>query len=161
MTLLFKMIYLLFMAAIFMLVPAQNATGQNGDNNSFSLQEFEWERRILVIAAPDRNAEAYRNSLTMLESNRSGMEERHMLIVLLPDSAEPSLMLKAGDQPEIDPQKLRNQLNLKPDQLSFLLIGKDGGVKMREQDSLSLKSVFNRIDQMPMRKQEMKKQGDY
>ena len=149
------------MATIFMIVPAQNANGQNGDDNSFSLQDYEWERRILVVAAPDRNAEAYRNILTTLESNRSGLEERHILIVLLPDNAEPSLMLKAGDQPEIDQQMLRDQLNLEPDQLSFLLIGKDGGIKMREQDSLSLESVFNRIDQMPMRKQEMKKQGDY
>jgi len=36
-----------------------------------------------------------------------------------------------------------------------LLIGKDGGVKLRSSEPVSMKDLFGLIDSMPMRQQEM------
>jgi hypothetical protein len=36
-----------------------------------------------------------------------------------------------------------------------LLIGKDGGVKLRSSEPVSVKDIFGLIDSMPMRRQEM------
>ena len=43
------------------------------------------------------------------------------------------------------------------DTFSVLLIGKDGGVKMRRDDIVSTREIFQLIDSMPMRQQEMRK----
>ena len=39
---------------------------------------------------------------------------------------------------------------------TFILVGKDGGEKLRSTKPVSLKKLFGTIDAMPMRKQEMK-----
>jgi hypothetical protein len=39
-----------------------------------------------------------------------------------------------------------------------ILIGKDGGEKLRSTSSISLQKLYNTIDAMPMRRQEMKHQ---
>ena len=36
-----------------------------------------------------------------------------------------------------------------------MLIGKDGGVKLRQEEPISVADLFALIDSMPMRKQEM------
>ena len=36
---------------------------------------------------------------------------------------------------------------------TFLLVGKDGGVKMKEGANVDLQAVFDEIDRMPMRQQ--------
>jgi hypothetical protein len=39
---------------------------------------------------------------------------------------------------------------------TYLLIGKDGGVKARAREAVPLDEVFRQIDSMPMRQQEMR-----
>ena len=41
----------------------------------------------------------------------------------------------------------------------MILVGKDGGTKMVCDNPVKLQEVFDRIDSMPMRRQEMKTKG--
>jgi len=51
----------------------------------------------------------------------------------------------------------RKHLSVPPGQFMVILIGKDGGEKFRQDRNVELKEIFNIIDAMPMRRQEMKK----
>ena len=41
-----------------------------------------------------------------------------------------------------------------------VLIGKDGGVKLRQEEPISVADLFALIDSMPMRKQEMRQRSE-
>ncbi len=47
--------------------------------------------------------------------------------------------------------------DIKPDQFAIILIGKDGGEKLRSFTVVQSKTLFALIDSMPMRKAEMRK----
>jgi hypothetical protein len=42
---------------------------------------------------------------------------------------------------------------------TFILIGKDGGVKLRANEPISKEKLYRTVDDMPMRKSEMKQQN--
>jgi len=48
---------------------------------------------------------------------------------------------------------VRKTLSAQPDEVSVVLIGKDGGIKQRSQ-GLDVAGIFALIDTMPMRKRE-------
>jgi len=52
-------------------------------------------------------------------------------------------------------QDIRKRLGVVGGSFQVLLIGKDGGVKLRSSEPVSMKDLFGLIDSMPMRQQEM------
>ena len=97
-------------------------------------------RVLLVLASPDdlRRTEQTR----ILASDRAGMVERDLVLV------EPAVA---------DQQRLRRRYGVLPDAFVVLLIGKDGGVKLRSAGPLAAGTLFETIDAMPMRQAEMRR----
>jgi hypothetical protein len=64
---------------------------------------------------------------------------------------------RAGNQllSEESVRDIRERLGLKTGTFQVVLIGKDGGVKLRSSEPVSMKDLFGLIDSMPMRQQEM------
>jgi hypothetical protein len=52
-------------------------------------------------------------------------------------------------------QDIRKKLGVQTGPFQVLLIGKDGGVKLRSSEPVSMKDLFGLIDSMPMRRQEI------
>ena len=75
-----------------------------------------------------------------LAADKSGLAERH--IVVLSDVSAPG-----GSQ-------LREALQI--DGFEIVLIGKDGGVKLRSKTPLDVETLYAVIDAMPMRRREMR-----
>jgi hypothetical protein len=62
---------------------------------------------------------------------------------------------------EISPagaQALRQRFGISPGAFTVVLVGKDGGVKLKRADRVALGDIFGLIDSMPMRQHEMLKQ---
>ena len=99
-------------------------------------------RVLLVLAAPDdvRLAEQAR----LLAADRAGAVERDLVLV------EPAV----ADQAD-----LRRRYGVAPGRFAALLIGKDGGVKLRGGAPMSTRTLFEAIDAMPMRQAEMRRRG--
>jgi hypothetical protein len=51
---------------------------------------------------------------------------------------------------------LREKFSINSGTFTTLLIGKDGGVKLRSQGPVELEEIFSLIDAMPMRQREMR-----
>ncbi len=54
---------------------------------------------------------------------------------------------------------LEKELGVRRGEFNLVLIGKDGGVKYRSQQATETRDIFSTIDAMPMRQNEMRRQG--
>ena len=115
------------------------------------LEPFEWKYRLILIrgAADGRSA-----IVNKFGERRAAIAERHILwFIVYEDSVETNY---DGSLPDDFAAKI-DQAGYWQDADTVLLIGKDGGVKIR-QTTLDLDVLFRRIDSMPMRRAEMRRQ---
>ncbi|NJL77350.1 MAG: DUF4174 domain-containing protein [Saprospiraceae bacterium] len=84
------------------------------------------------------------------------MEERDLItyIVLKDNTFQDK---KSIFSPKVT-QELRDQYQIGVEEFAVILIGKDGGEKLRTDEVLSLNSLCQTIDVMPMRRAEMNNQ---
>ncbi|MEJ8801171.1 DUF4174 domain-containing protein [Pontibacter sp. H249] len=120
------------------------------------LNDYKWENRVLLLFTPDAENEDYTKQKTNISTNAKGLPERDM--VLIDIEGETILRVNGEVQKGKDGQQLRKQFNVAPDAFTILLLGKDGTEKYRSTDAVPLETIYNLIDQMPMRQQEMRKQ---
>jgi hypothetical protein len=103
---------------------------------SAELNQYKWQKRPLVIFAPSKNDADYLQQMAMLEGNKAQLAERDIVVL--------------SDTSPKDHGKLRAQF--KPTSFEVVLVGKDGGMKLRDQKPISADVLFSTIDQMPMRR---------
>lgn len=114
-----------------------------------------WEQRVLIVSASSPTNVGYKRQNQLLEKGKKGMKERDLVIYrLYADHWEgPKQEILTHEQA----QSIYADYEIAQGTFSVLLIGKDGGVKMRENDIVSTRELFQLIDSMPMRKSEMEK----
>ena len=119
------------------------------------MTDYAWNNRVLVVFAdePSKQLDAQRSELAGQERE---LADRDMVVfAVIGDRRIVSLF---GDAPPSDEaSEIRQKFDV-PLHAPFtvLLIGKDGGVKWRDQRPARPGELFALIDTMPMRKQEMR-----
>lgn len=121
------------------------------------LSAYRWNARPLLVFAPeeaDTHLQAMRRALAQ---RRCGLADRDMVIVEVLGQSSGG----AGGQP-IDARAaaaLRREFDVAERAFSVILVGKDGGEKLRASEPPALDEVFTLIDGMPMRRREMRATG--
>lgn len=111
------------------------------------LNEKKDHRRVLLIYGRDDAQHSLIEQQEALTEAKDGVAERDLDIIVL----------IASLVSEPDRQFLMHEYKLNPsDNFAGWLIGKDGLHKKTYQKPVSTKELFDTIDSMPMRKQEMK-----
>lgn len=115
------------------------------------LEALRWKYRVILVFAREPHAS---NALANLQEFATEVENRDIAWFVLGDNA-----LHTNYDVESE-EALREQLMERyftpaPSETAVLLIGKDGTVKSISSD-LDLEAVFGQIDQMPMRRGEMR-----
>lgn len=92
--------------------------------------------------------------LEAIRQNEAAFRERDMRrLVVTPEGAQ-----EEGEAlPEGAAKALRERFGPKSGHLVLVLVGKDGGEKMRARGLIEMRRFFERIDQMPMRRREMRR----
>lgn len=108
------------------------------------LDQYKWKSRLLLIFAPSGDDPNYLEQQRMLEGREAELAERETLVMQLVD---------APTQPPTLP--LRERFGIGIDQFAVVLVGKDGGAKLVEQQPVAISRVKELIDSMPMRQEEM------
>jgi len=111
-----------------------------------SLKYFEWSHRVLLIDIKQPSHAL----LTTLEQHSNKIDNRDIVWFVFSNSKVVSNSANTFSQPAA--KEIREKLF--KNKTEAILLGKDGGVKVR-QSTLDLKAIFNRIDGMPMRINEM------
>jgi len=113
-----------------------------------SLDDLEWNHRILVIRADESEVEALQAELALEEE---GIVDRDMVwFIRTPDRMISNYPGAVSEDFSVDPMMERIRYR------RAALIGKDGLVKSFY-PRLNLEAVFSLIDSMPMRRAEMRR----
>ena len=132
------------------MILATAALGMAADATATSgmLDQFRWKNRILVVFADSNNASAARQENALL-ADRAGLAERDMVVLTVRGDAVRSVF---GSGTDLTAQALRREIKGPPEgEFAAVLIGKDGGQKLRVRDPIVAAELFAVIDTMPMR----------
>ena len=117
------------------------------------LSDHLWQRRPLLVFAPTVGDSRLVETVGQIETDRCDFVERDMVLGVLVASGNSTLDGRPVKADEA--QQLRDRYAVGPDAFSVLLIGKDGGVKLRTDTVPDLQTIYAVIDGMPMRTREM------
>ena len=114
--------------------------------NAKDLDELRWKERVIIIYAPDGSEKELARQQELLGSYDAELNERDTTQVILRARAE---------NPEIT-----ERFGLAEAGFTLLLIGKDGGEKLRSGEIVAPERLIRLIDSMPMRQGEMRQRGN-
>jgi hypothetical protein len=124
-----------------------------GSAAAYDLGQHAWRDRVLILVSPNHEDPALVAQRGWIEERQDAMRDRDLFVIeLLPDAG------RAGDQ-RLSPgaaTDLRERLQLERQDRLLLLVGKDGGIKRRAPLDADLTEILLQIDDMPMRRAEMR-----
>jgi hypothetical protein len=117
-------------------------------DKAMTLDDLQWENRI-VLYFPSENIEDYEPT----DSLKREILERKLAYFIFGDEV---ISNKSGTLAPSYIDKLRSQYQLGSKKEGWVLIGLDGGVKLKKEESLDWELIFKTIDAMPMRQSEIR-----
>uniref|UniRef100_UPI00404A214B DUF4174 domain-containing protein n=2 Tax=Flavobacterium sp. TaxID=239 RepID=UPI00404A214B len=125
---------------------------------SQNFKEFRWKNRILVIETTNQDNPLYQKQLLVLKDKISELSERKLVIFEIVNqqfkkSTSDSLN-QNGNWQNLD--KNYKTKCIEDNEFSISLIGLDGNLKLQQNDLLLTKYLFEIIDVMPMRRNEIR-----
>jgi len=108
------------------------------------LSQFKWKKRPVVVFADSADDPAFLEQIDFLAARMDALEERDVVVLIDtdPDARSPI------------------RLKLRPRGFMLVLIGKDGGVKLRKPFPWDVREITRSIDKMPMRQREIRERKD-
>ena len=147
-----KTVFLALAVAVLLSDFSQNAIAEPLD-----LRQFQWKNRLLFLFAPNRNHPMFVSLHTALSAQRAEVADRDLIVfeILESDPSSMNTQSLASDSA----LSLRKQYKVNTGEYTMLLVGKDGGIKLKRQDETRLEEIFALIDAMPMRREEMRQKN--
>lgn len=123
---------------------------------SFSqdLDKHHWKDRVLLILTKNLESKVYKKQVEILKSSNEGIQERKLIVYI---KTEKRFQIGIDSDSWFFTSK-KSYLESKKTSKDFeiVLIGLDGGVKLRQTEILTKEKLFTIIDGMLMRKQELR-----
>lgn len=123
------------------------------DEEGHGMQNFVWKNRPVVVVAPAADDPLLTDQVARLSSRAPALAERDMVVITVADS---DVRVDGKPASGIYADALRARFGIMRGERAVLLIGKDGGVKLRRDTSVAPEELFALIDSMPMRRREMR-----
>jgi hypothetical protein len=140
-------------SALTLIVLAISAALGSANAAAAELSDYRWERRPLLLFAPTDNDPRLIETLSRIEASRCDFVDRDMVIGQVVTEGRSTLDGQVINADES--QRLAKQYAIGENTFSVLLIGKDGGEKLRVNEVPDLQAIYAVIDGMPMRSREM------
>ena len=116
------------------------------------MPELTWEKRVLLVFAPDDQEQSARRQEAILEGIDSGLIERDMTVIRV--FADNRVYID-GHSHEQSAASFYPRFGVNSDEFRVILVGKDGGVKLDQSNTVTGNDLFGLIASMPMRRYEM------
>ncbi len=108
------------------------------------LSEFRWKKRPVLVFADSEDDPAYIEQLELLGQRADALLERDVVVLTDTDPAARSPL----------------RLQMRPRGFMLVLVGKDGGNKLRKPFPWDVREITRSIDKMPMREREIREQKE-
>lgn len=127
---------------------------------SQNLKSHQWKDRLLLIISKNSKDLVFREQIKALEQKQIELEERKLVVYQI--TAEAFRTGFKSQEEWIKSTTLFDSFSSREYPFKLILIGLDGGIKLEQFEFLSIKSLLNIIDSMPMRRTELskRKKGD-
>ncbi|MBD2472749.1 DUF4174 domain-containing protein [Nostoc sp. FACHB-145] len=122
--------------------------------SSFNLSSQKWQNRVLLVFAPSVNNRTYQQQMQLFNQHQNGFTDRDLVLVQVLATDKSYANGQLID--ESSAANLRNRFGVEQQNFRVILVGKDGGVKRSDTTPVEVKAIFEQIDAMPMRQQEMR-----
>ncbi len=117
------------------------------------LAELQWVSRAVVVLARTPGNALLDQQQELLLSAGDGLAERDLVTVVATDSG---VSIDGVERTDLKAERLKRAYGAPASLFQVLLIGKDGGVKLRSSEPVAAAELFALIDTMPMRRREMR-----
>lgn len=121
---------------------------------SSALSSYKWNKRPLLVFATSEASTQFKQQQRIVAESRAGLADRDVAIVWVIGS---NLSAELGQQPNVTGASLRLRFGVADNEFRAVLVGKDGSVKLSSAKPLSSNRLFETIDAMPMRRDEIRK----
>ncbi|QLE53677.1 DUF4174 domain-containing protein (plasmid) [Nostoc sp. C057] len=121
--------------------------------SSFNLSSQKWQNRVLLVFAPSVDNHSYQQQMQLFNQHQNGFTDRDLVLVQVLATDKSYANGQLID--ESSAVKLRNRFGVDKENFQVILVGKDGGVKRSDTKPVQAAAIFEQIDAMPMRQQEM------
>ena len=126
------------------------------NSNAKMCSQNDTERRWLIIVAEDKNP-LFQKQLKWIEAKKEAAIERKIGVILWNNDANTPVF--NSPTKTIEPfDDLKHKIS-NDKSFEVLLVGLDGGIKLRQDQLVTTDKLFNLIDSMPMRQREMRRQN--
>ena len=119
---------------------------------AFTLQQYQWKNRILVVSAATKTDAHLVNQQNDLALNSADFANRDLVLVTLLGNSRSTAGTRTLTKEEAT--MARATLGIGPNLFGLRLIGKDGSVKLSSDTATSMAEIYALIDTMPMRQRE-------
>lgn len=117
--------------------------------------DYKWQNRAIVVFTDSENSDKFKAQKKELMAGMKGFEDRKL--VLLHSTPEKFRKSLPVDSEWMQDAGIYDEMLDKEADFEVILIGLDGGVKLRQREILESKHLFSLIDSMPMRQAELRK----
>ena len=107
---------------------------------SDNLNDFLWSARPVVVFADSPNDPRFEQQIALLKNGAAALADRDVVVLTDTDPSAKNALRKS----------------LRPRGFMLVLIGKDGGVKLRKASPWDVREISRVIDKMPMRQREVR-----
>ena len=117
----------------------------------------QWENRVLLVLTDNADTSTFLNQIKELQENENGLKDRKLIVYQI---KEDTFSIGLKNEKWQNSLKLYKTYKSTNSPFEVVLIGLDGGIKLRQNYILTCKKLFKTIDVMPMRKSELKRKGN-
>ena len=122
------------------------------------LEAHKGEHRIVLLLTETESDPNFQDQIDRFRDHVPGLEERKLIVYhITPKSYRQVFVEKTHTAPNETAKELYEQYAIEDSSFTFVLIGLDGMVKKRQVDVMPASELFDLIDAMPMRKEEIRK----
>lgn len=115
-----------------------------------SLSELTWKKRVVIVFG-DLGDQRITRQIEILTNQRFELGERDLVVIGVTGDEAKAFF---GSVSKFDASALRREANVQEDRFQVVLLGKDGGIKLRSDTVVNDADLFAVIDRMPMRRAE-------
>ncbi|MGD8687139.1 MAG: DUF4174 domain-containing protein [Syntrophobacterales bacterium] len=127
---------------------------QGNGQDKIRLKDYQWKNRLILAFSPSTKDKGYRAFAKDIALQAEEVIDRDLLVFHILETGE--IRLGETSLPTGSGNYIRESFSIRPGRFTVLLIGKDGGVKLRREGGVELGEIFSLIDSMPMRQREMR-----
>lgn len=124
--------------------------------SAIDLSKYRWKNRLIISLISESGYSESQQQSKNRDIELNGWNERDLVLIEL----GPNNIIKINgiSKNNMNSENLKNYFSAEKYSYLSIILGKDGNEKLRSQKAISNKTIFELIDSMPMRKQEIKNQ---